>query len=106
MLRPSVVDGINGHVAFVEERLLMEHLHQTACVFRQSFFSDGLYQLIIVDGVAIELAGELDEVEQEGLTLWDISQMFGIQLKKLRLYNIFRADAPIRPGDTIILRKL
>ena len=46
------------------------------------------------------------EVDQEGLTLWDISQMFGIQLKKLRLYNIFRADAPIRPGDTIILRKL
>ena len=48
----------------------------------------------------------LYEVDQEGLTLWDISQMFGIQLKKLRLYNIFRADAPIRPGDTIILRKL
>ena len=46
------------------------------------------------------------QVDQEGLTLWDISQMFGIQLKKLRLYNIFRADAPIRPGDTIILRKL
>ena len=48
----------------------------------------------------------LYEVDQEGLTLWDISQMFGIQLKKLSLYNIFRADAPIRPGDTIILRKL
>ena len=48
----------------------------------------------------------LYEVDQEGLTLWDISQMFGIQLKKLRLYNIFRADAPIRPGDTVILRKL
>ncbi|MBP5625437.1 MAG: LysM peptidoglycan-binding domain-containing protein [Bacteroidales bacterium] len=46
------------------------------------------------------------EVDQEGLTLWDISQMFGIQLKKLRLYNSFRRDAPIRPGDTIILRKL
>ena len=48
----------------------------------------------------------LYEVDQEGLTLWDISQMFGIQLKKLRLYNVFRRDAPIRPGDTIILRKL
>ena len=48
----------------------------------------------------------LYEVDQEGLTLWDISQMFGIQLKKLRLYNSFRRDAPIRPGDTIILRKL
>jgi len=48
----------------------------------------------------------LYEVDQEGLTLWDISQMFGIQLKKLRLYNSFRADAPLRPGDTVILRKL
>ncbi len=48
----------------------------------------------------------LYEVDQEGLTLWDISQMFGIQLKKLRVYNSFRRDAPIRPGDTIILRKL
>lgn len=48
----------------------------------------------------------LYEVDQEGLTLWDISQMFGIQLKKLRLYNSFRRDVPIRPGDTIILRKL
>ena len=48
----------------------------------------------------------LYEVDQEGLTLWDISQMFGIQLKKLRLYNAYRGDAPIRPGDTIILRKL
>ena len=48
----------------------------------------------------------LYEVDQEGLTLWDISQMFGIQLKKLRLYNSFRAGAPLRPGDTVILRKL
>lgn len=48
----------------------------------------------------------LYEVDQEGLTLWDISQMFGIQLKKLRLYNAFRGSAPIEIGDTIILRKL
>ena len=48
----------------------------------------------------------LYEVDQEGLTLWDISQMFGIQLKKLQLYNAYRGAAPIRPGDTIILRKL
>ena len=48
----------------------------------------------------------LYKVEEDGLTLWDISQMFGIQLKKLRLYNSFRAGAPLRPGDTVILRKL
>jgi len=48
----------------------------------------------------------LYEVTEEGLSLWDVSQMFGIQLKKLRLYNIFRGDAPLEPGDTVILRKL
>ncbi|MCR5351309.1 MAG: glucosaminidase domain-containing protein [Bacteroidales bacterium] len=48
----------------------------------------------------------LYEVDQEGLTLWDVSQMFGIQLKKLRLYNIFRGEAPLEIGDTVILRKL
>lgn len=48
----------------------------------------------------------LYEVEQEGMTLWDISQMFGIQYKKLRLYNIFRGEAPLEVGDTVILRKL
>ena len=48
----------------------------------------------------------LYEVEEDGVTLWDISQMFGIQLKKLRLYNIFQADAPFEAGDTVILRRL
>lgn len=46
------------------------------------------------------------EVERDGMTLWDISQMFGIQLKKLRLYNAFRGNAPLEAGDTVILRKL
>ena len=45
------------------------------------------------------------EVEQDGMTLWDISQMFGIQLKKLRLYNAFRGSAPLEAGDTVLLRK-
>ena len=45
-------------------------------------------------------------VQREDETLWDISQMFGVQLKKLRLYNIFRRDEPLKPGDTVILRKL
>ena len=45
------------------------------------------------------------EVEQDGMTLWDISQMFGIQLGKLRLYNAFRGSAPLKAGDTVLLRK-
>ena len=44
-------------------------------------------------------------VEQEGETLWDVSQKFGIQLKKLRLYNARYADTPLKPGDTVLLRK-
>ena len=48
----------------------------------------------------------LYQVDQEGLTLWDVSQMFGIQLKKLQLYNIFRGNAPLEVGDTVVLRKL
>lgn len=46
------------------------------------------------------------EVEQEGLTLWDISQMFGVQLKKIRLYNSYRGEGPAHAGETILLRKL
>ena len=45
------------------------------------------------------------EVKQNGLTLWDISQMFGVQLKKIRLYNSYRGDGPALPGETILLRK-
>jgi LysM repeat protein len=45
------------------------------------------------------------EVERDGMTLWDISQMFGIQLGKLRLYNAFRGSAPLEAGDTVLLRK-
>lgn len=45
------------------------------------------------------------EVERDGMTLWDISQMFGIQLGKLRLYNAFRGNAPLEAGDTVLLRK-
>ena len=50
--------------------------------------------------------GGLYEVPQDGITLWDISQMFGVQLKKLMLYNGFRADMVLEAGDTVILRKL
>ena len=46
------------------------------------------------------------EVVRDGLTLWDISQMFGVQLKKLMLYNGFPADMVLEEGDTVILRKL
>ena len=46
------------------------------------------------------------EVERDGMTLWDISQMFGVQLKKLMLYNGFPADMVLEEGDTVILRKL
>ena len=48
----------------------------------------------------------LYEVDRDGLTLWDVSQMFGVQLKKLMLYNGFRSDTTLEVGDTIILRKL
>ena len=48
----------------------------------------------------------LYEVDQDGRTLWDISQMFGVQLKKLMLYNGFRSDMVLEAGDTVILRKL
>lgn len=48
----------------------------------------------------------LYEVEQDGTTLWDISQMFGIQLKKLQLYNIFHPNPVYEAGETVILRKL
>lgn len=48
----------------------------------------------------------LYEVDLDGRTLWDISQMFGVQLKKLMLYNGFRADMVLEEGDTVILRKL
>ena len=46
------------------------------------------------------------EVEQDGLSLWDISQLFGVQLKKIRLYNSYRGDGPTHAGETILLRKL
>ena len=45
-------------------------------------------------------------VDREGETLWEISQRFGVQYKKLQLYNIFRGGAPLEPGDIVILRKL
>jgi len=48
----------------------------------------------------------LYEVDRDGLTLWDVSQMFGIQVKKLMLYNGFRAGTTLEIGDTVILRKL
>ena len=44
-------------------------------------------------------------VDREGETLWELSQRFAIQLKKLRLYNAFRGGAPLEPGDTVLLRK-
>ena len=47
----------------------------------------------------------LYEVDRDGLSLWDLSQMFGIQLKKLMLYNGFRSDMVLETGDTVILRK-
>ena len=45
------------------------------------------------------------EVRRDGETLWEISQFFGIQLKKLREYNAYRGDAPFEEGDTVLLSK-
>ena len=53
-----------------------------------------------------ELGWPRYEVDADGLTLWDLSQMFGVQLQKLRMYNSYRGDGPARAGETILLRKL
>lgn len=45
-------------------------------------------------------------VQRDGETLWEISQLFGVRLKQLQLYNVFRGAAPLEAGDTVILRKL
>ena len=45
------------------------------------------------------------EVRRDGETLWEISQFFGIQLRKLREYNAYRGDAPFEEGDTVLLSK-
>ena len=45
------------------------------------------------------------EVRRDGETLWEISQFFAVQLKKLRQYNAYRGDAPIKEGDAILLSK-
>lgn len=45
------------------------------------------------------------EVRWDGETLWEISQFFAVQLKKLRQYNAFRGDGPLEEGDAILLRK-
>lgn len=45
------------------------------------------------------------EARRDGETLWEISQFFGVQLKKLRQYNAYRGDAPIKEGDAILLSK-
>ena len=63
LVRESVVEWGNGHIAFVEECLLMEHLHQTAGELRQFLPFEGLLQQIVVDGVAIEFARQFNKVE-------------------------------------------
>ena len=45
-------------------------------------------------------------VNREGLTLWEVSQMFGVQLAKLRVYNAMSGKEPLKMGETVILRKL
>ena len=45
-------------------------------------------------------------VERDGETLWEISQLFGVRMDKLRLYNIFHGTTVFGAGDTVILRKL
>jgi len=44
-------------------------------------------------------------VDREGLTLWDISQMFGIRLGRLRQFNGIIGNGPIPVGDTVLLKK-
>ena len=41
-----------------------------------------------------------------GETLWDISQEYGLQLKKLRRYNRLQSDTEIKPGMTLYLSSM
>ena len=62
--------------------------------------------IVYLDRKKAQASGSgLYEVDRDGLTLWDIAQMFGVQLKRLMLYNGFRADTVLEVGDTVILRK-
>ena len=45
------------------------------------------------------------EVRRDGETLWEISQFFAVQLKKLRQYNAYRGEGPFEEGDAILLMK-
>ncbi len=78
-------------------------------------YNDVLYEQELASGSIVYLARKKAqaevgwpryEVETDGLTLWDLSQMFGVQLGKIRMYNSFRGDGPTRSGETILLRKL
>jgi LysM repeat protein len=41
---------------------------------------------------------------QEGETLWQISQKFGVKVNKLRKYNNLEENATVKPGETLKLR--
>ncbi|NNC85453.1 MAG: LysM peptidoglycan-binding domain-containing protein, partial [Bacteroidia bacterium] len=42
---------------------------------------------------------------REDETLYDISQLYGVKLKKLRSYNKLAPDAELKEGQSILLRK-
>lgn len=44
-------------------------------------------------------------IAQEGETLWDISQRYGVKLKKLAQYNAMDAKDPVQPGQKVWLKK-
>ncbi len=100
-----VVEGESWSSLAAEYRLSVKQLLR---------YNDLDYPISLVPGMMVYLERKkpqgapdysLYEVDRDGLTLWDISQMFGIQLKKLTHYNGFRAGAPLETGDTVILRQ-
>jgi len=46
-----------------------------------------------------------EHVVRDGESLWSISQVHGMKLEKLALYNGLAKDAPVRPGARLLLRK-
>ena len=77
-------------------------------------YNDMAVERPLAPGTRVYLARKKDQVsqagrylvERDGETLWEISQLFGVRLDKLRLYNILLGSGPFEAGDTVILRKL
>ena len=59
----SVVFGIEWHIAFVDQGLLTEHLHQSGSIGQQFLVLQLFCEEFVVDVVAIKLACQFYQVE-------------------------------------------